>query len=146
MALRILFVCSGNICRSPLAEYLARDRWKEADITTASAGTFARRGEPATPLMIQMGREQGVELTPHSATPLNEADEPDVVFGMERHHIEAARARFPNLPSDHIMLLGAPGIDDPYGLGEVAYRRSADIIAAALDAVDLTPYLERTER
>ena len=134
MATSVLFVCSGNICRSPMAEYLARRRFVDHDIVFSSAGTMAIGDEPATPEAIGVMHDLGIDMTGHRATPLDEAAEPDLVLGMELHHLVAARRRFPDVAPGSIRLLAHPdAIADPYGRGVDAYQTALHQISTALD-------------
>lgn len=87
--------------------------------------------------MVTVGRDYGLDLGPHRATPLDMTDQPDLVYAMERHHIEAASIRFPALADHRIRLLDPNGVDDPYGLGMDRYVATAHAIAEAIDAVDI---------
>jgi len=70
--MKIVFVCTGNICRSPMAEHLFRYRLKEAGVeeppAVTSAGVAAVPGRPASPPAVQVLREAGIDtLEAHRA-------------------------------------------------------------------------------
>ena len=130
-------VCSGNICRSPLAQVAAAAHFRGANVRVSSAGTVAVPGQKATPLMLEVAREHGLDLSDHRATLLREASMPDLVFGMEQEHLVAARRAFPDLPPGSIRLLDHPhAIADPYGRDIAEYRATATHIAAAVSRLD----------
>lgn len=138
----VLFVCSGNICRSPYAEAAARRSLDRHRFTVVSAGTMATPGLPATETMQAVGSERGLDLAEHRARPISEVPRPDWVLGMELHHLVSARSTFPDLPADRILLLDAPrSVPDPYGRDRSSYEASADQIDAALER--LVPVLDR---
>ena len=90
----ILFVCSGNYCRSPLAEGLARLRLKQAGydtrFSTRSAGTLSEyEGQLCAPLIQEVLREIGAEEQanpPHRITP-GEIEQAAVIFGVAQEHV-----------------------------------------------------------
>lgn len=88
----ILVVCTGNICRSPIAEELLRRelvrRFGAAAPDVSSAGTIAWDGNPATPETVIAARERGVEIQGHRARGLTRAmvDEADLVLCMAAEH------------------------------------------------------------
>lgn len=138
---RVLFVCTGNICRSAFAEVAARSLFDGGRFAFSSAGTHAVRGDAATPRMQIMASEHELDLSTHRATPLDALGQPDVVFGMEQRHLNAARAQFPDLDASHIRLLDHPNaIVDPYGLDMRSYRTTARHIESALTALDLASF------
>jgi len=132
---RVLFLCTGNICRSPLAQVVAQDRFGETFRFT-SAGTHAIEGTEATEHTRTLATERGLDLSSHSATLLTNCSQPDAVIGMEQHHLVAARHQFPELDVSRIRLLAHPvGITDPYLRSFDVYRAAAQNIDKAFDAL-----------
>ncbi|HEC99476.1 MAG TPA: low molecular weight protein arginine phosphatase [Proteobacteria bacterium] len=87
----VLFVCTGNICRSPMAEAILKKMVPaEADIHVFSAGSHAREGNLATENSISVSREAGIDLRSHRARKLTTdmAREADMILAMEPLHIE----------------------------------------------------------
>lgn len=92
----VLFVCLGNICRSPLAEAMARKRLAEAglDVSVASCGTGGwHAGEGADPRMIAAARAAGHDLSKHRARQLRERDFAyfDLLLAMDRDNLRELR-------------------------------------------------------
>ena len=136
--IHILMVCSGNICRSPLAEAAARHRFPGDAISVSSAGSIAVTGQPATALMREVAEEHALDLGAHRATPLHRSPQPDYVFGMELEHLVAARQVFPDLDPGRIRLLDHPrDIADPDGRDRTAYRATADQIIEAVSRLEV---------
>ena len=97
----ILVVCSGNICRSPIAEGLLRRALERRLGGTApvvgSAGTIAIDGAPAMPESIEAARERGVDIRMHTARPLTPEliDDADLVVTMAAEHRDEVRRLVP---------------------------------------------------
>lgn len=139
---RILFVCTGNTCRSPMAEALARSLLEDRSLEFASAGLSAEEGAPASePARAVMAR-RGLDLESHRARRVGDAilAEAALVLAMEAKH----RDRLAGFPSSEgkVMLLSewagtpppGPGVDDPYGKGESDYELTADRLAELIEA------------
>ena len=135
---RVLFVCTGNTCRSALAEGLARARLgPEAGVTFESAGLYALNGAPATPHALVVAAEEGVDLGAHRARPITV----EMVEGADRVYVmtraqQDGLARMGAGVRDRVALLDPSGDDipDPYGGDLDAYHRARDRIAAAVEA------------
>lgn len=142
----ILFVCSGNRCRSPLAAAMAtrmlarREGVDELELLAAgyrieSAGTGCLRGAPATPEAQAAAAARGLDLSTHEAQPLTHAvlERADEIFVMTRAHRDSIAEFAPDAvarvrPLDR----RARDIPDPYGHGQQAYEKIADILQDAL--------------
>ena len=91
---RILFVCAGNICRSPLGEgilrHLAREQRLEHVVETASAGTGGwHQGDPPDQRSIRVARERGIDISRQRARQLRSGDfdSYDLIFAMDRDNL-----------------------------------------------------------
>jgi len=95
--MKLLFVCTGNTCRSPLASAIARklaaDRGQR-DVQIDSAGTSPWEGAPASDGALLVGLERQLDLSPHRARQLTRemVQSSDVILGMGPHHLERIEA------------------------------------------------------
>ncbi|MFH1146504.1 MAG: hypothetical protein V1736_02205 [Pseudomonadota bacterium] len=135
----VLFVCTGNICRSPAAERVFQNAISDlADFRVHSAGTHAREGNQATESMIIACREEDFDLTGHRAKKLTPEmiREAEIVLTMERLHteyvlsldLESLEKTF-NLAWFAGYPLYTDSIPDPYGCSLREYRRCLSIIS-----------------
>jgi protein-tyrosine phosphatase len=144
----ILFVCTGNTCRSPLAEVLAcaeleRRGWHHVRI--GSAGIAAHEGDAASEYAVEVARRRGLDIAEHRSRSLTPelVDWADLVLGMSPSHLWAVEQLG---GEDRATLLsdfaaghegGAHAIPDPFGLDAAAYEETIGeldrLIRAALD-------------
>jgi protein-tyrosine-phosphatase len=103
----------------------------------SSAGTHAIAQQHATDTMQQVAADLDLDLSQHRAIPLRECEQPDLVLGMDQHHLVATRAQFPDLDASQIRLFDHPNaVVDPYGLDLLTYQKTAAQIVRALQATD----------
>ncbi|HEX7255597.1 MAG TPA: hypothetical protein VF236_06685 [Gaiellaceae bacterium] len=118
--MRVLFVCTGNTCRSPFAAAVAR---REGHVDAESAGLAPSTGDEPPDDAITVARELGFDLSSHHARPLTEdlLERADVVVGMTAAHVSVLEGRGAR---GKARLLGEADVDDPIGRGRDAYRRA----------------------
>jgi len=139
----ILFICTGNICRSPMAEGLMDQLIKgHDDLRCLSAGVGAVDGQPPSRAAVEVMAELGVDISHHSSLALRPGlvDQATVIFTMTQQHRDVLHALYPE-SAEKIYVLQelqslVPGesvdVADPIGMSVEVYRRTRDQIRAAL--------------
>lgn len=114
--MKILFVCTGNLCRSPTAEVLlksALDRLGCEGIEAASVGTWAYPGSPATPEAVDTMRRRGIDLSEHRSRPVEQAElsATDLIVVMTSVHEREIRMLAPDVMDKVVLLKELPEFD-----------------------------------
>jgi protein-tyrosine-phosphatase len=139
----ILFVCTGNVCRSPMAVGLLRRRLAERGLDSQyevlSAGVYALDKQPASRNAIFVMAERGIDITDHKAHTVTGSDmvRSNLVLAMSREHTQALRQSWPNYGWKVYLLSEMAGerkdVKDPYGGSVDQYRAGADMISRYID-------------
>ena len=140
----ILFVCTGNTCRSPMAEGLLRHALRDdKSFRILSAGVAANSGAPANPETVTILRESGIDLENHLSRPITSdlVREAMLILAMTDVHKEIILELFPEA-GERVFLLGEFSRDpafheipDPIGGGRAAYIETRDAIVSAIPAL-----------
>jgi protein-tyrosine-phosphatase len=139
---KLLFVCSGNTCRSPLAEGIAKKIFPETllkEVEISSAGSSALDGLPASSLAVQVAGTHSIDLTEHKATLLNKAlvNNADLIITMGSTHRNTVGVIEPSA-LDYTFILTdfcddeSGDIPDPIGQGVGEYDKTSLIFEKCL--------------
>ncbi len=145
MRYTMMMVCTGNTCRSPMAEGIARQMvathldilpkdLESAGIEIVSAGAFASSGAPATPEAARAVANEGIDISKHRSTPLTRelVDSADVIYCMTDSHRDAVLSLVPSARGKTHRLDPGADIPDPIGADDVVYRATAEAIRRGL--------------
>ncbi len=149
--MRILIVCTGNICRSPTAEALLRHHLQQASldgqVSVDSAGTENWNvGSSPSTLAVELAAVRGYDLSALRARQIstNDFDAFDLILGLDRGHIHKLERLRPRVCRARIMLLMECGgvepleVPDPYSRGREEYSYSLDLIESAMPGLVAT--------
>jgi protein-tyrosine-phosphatase len=154
--MNILFVCTGNICRSPMAEgIMKKSLWmaKMKNVAVSSAGTLALDGNKATKEAFMASRDQGVDLSEHRARMIDKemVERSDMICVMGLEQREAILEEFPEAEKKICFLgkfidgsEGREEIQDPYGNSIYHYRLCFSEISMAVKG--LIDFLQRQKK
>ena len=141
----ILTVCTGNICRSPLAEYRFKELLVDKEIAVTSAGVNALVGQSPDDSALLIAEENGFDLKAHKGQALTESivKENELILVMENHHKKLICDLYP-FSTGKVFLLGR-WLDDPEIIDP--YKKSIDMFRAIYEKIDQScrhwkPYLE----
>jgi tRNA threonylcarbamoyl adenosine modification protein (Sua5/YciO/YrdC/YwlC family) len=143
----VVFVCTGNTCRSPMAELLMRarlaefvgcsvDELEEHGVVVMSAGIAAAPGcPPSSEAVLVMKEDYGLDLTRHEAQPLTDqlVHHADLILTMTQSHLQSIVERWPSAAERaRVLMQNRADVCDPIGQTIGAYRRCAEQIAEAI--------------
>ena len=145
----VLMVCMGNICRSPTAEGVLRDKLARAglahEVVVDSAGTHAwHEGEPPDPRSVRHARQRGYDIAGQRARPVLDADFErfDLILAMDSDNLGLLQERCPTQHQGKLGRLAVHGrrhagtsVPDPYSGGAVGFERVLDLIEDACDGL-----------
>ncbi len=154
--MRVLFICDGNICRSPLAAAYLRRRASLLGIEgldVDSAGLLGIENSPAAPFSIAVGADAGLDLRDHRSKGVTagEVHKTDLVLVMTTTQLQTLARRFPGGAAKRLLLrafehgetprANPPGLDDPVQGPIEGYRRAFAIMRTCVD--HLASHLKR---
>lgn len=143
--MRILFVCTGNICRSAMAHYYIKEKLRELGIENKyiieSAGTNAYTGDRATEYAIEVMKKYNADLTEHVATNIEDSkiNQADLIICMTYAHKRKLITKYPELEEKTFTLKEYVGekqyidVDDPWGFGKEVYEACSKEIVYYMD-------------
>jgi protein-tyrosine-phosphatase len=143
---KIMFVCTGNICRSPMAQYYMQKRVfdlkKENEYYIISAGTNAQNGQRATINAVEAMKKYNINMENHRATNIMDSEvlSCDLIFTLTKNHKDILIRMFPELIGKVYTLIEyiSPDqeyidIDDPWGYDINVYTECARQIVNSVD-------------
>lgn len=142
--MNIVFICTGNTCRSPMAEGLLKDmaEKKGIELNVTSAGIFAFDGQEVSRDAVHVMKEEGIDISQHRARIVHREllESADLILTMSRSHKRELLRRYDFL-NDKVYTLKEyvyqieEDIEDPFGRGIEAYREAKEEIKEVLEDI-----------
>lgn len=139
--MKIIFICTGNTCRSPMAEGILRDLAEKNNlhIQVQSAGTHAAINAPAATFAIEAMKDIGIDISSHKSNQVNSEllEKADLVLTMSKSHKKQILHQYPSI-KDKVFLLNeyafttSRDIEDPFGAPLRYYEKARDEISEAI--------------
>lgn len=133
---RVLVICVGNICRSPMAEGLLREALPDCRLSSAGLGALV--GHPADPIAIELMQARGVDIGGHRARQLHGAMmvESDLVLVMELNQQRHLEKQYPLARGKIFRVCESLKTDvaDPYRQGRGAFEEALGLIAQGVES------------
>lgn len=139
--MKLIMVCTGNTCRSPLAEAIMLDKMKDdpyfKDFAVASCGIYAMSGDSASSGSIKVAKAHNLSLENHRAKPLTvyHMVEADRVYTMTEEQAEVLKIRFSDFSDKIFAINPAHNISDPYGQDDEVYEKTYQEINQAVENI-----------
>lgn len=135
----VLMVCAGNICRSPTAEYLLKNKLSGKKVAVSSAGLTALEGKVADALAQELAKEQGIDMSEHQGRQLTGTlvAQNSLILVMEQRHLTDLCSRYPQARGKTFLLgkwIGDKEIPDPYRQSREAFEHVYELIDSACGA------------
>ncbi len=136
---RILILCIGNICRSPIAEAMLQERLlsNSSPISVSSAGLHAMVGSPADPISQELMRERGIDISQHRARQFTReiAFGADLIFTMDLEQQHQVESQLPSMRGRVHRIGKISGFDvpDPYKRPRVIFEQSLALIEQGIN-------------
>ena len=134
--MKVIFVCTGNTCRSPMAEGIFKSLVQDKEYSVKSAGLSAAEGIPPTQNAVVACGEIGIDISEHKSEPFVYDESTDLFVAMTMEH--ALYLTQLKVPKNKIYVLD---VSDPYGGDIEVYRKTRDQILKALKTL-----LEKIEK
>lgn len=145
--IKIVFICTANICRSPMAEGILRHKALLAgrdDIEVSSMGVQGMDDQPASDFAQEVCKENDIDISQHRSRPISgeELQEADLILCMESFHAKVLTTYFPWY-KDRVFLMGAwpekpnrkSPVKDPMGKPMRTYRKAFGLISAHAERI-----------
>ena len=145
--MKIMFVCTGNTCRSAMAHHMLEKMIKEKDnVEVYSCGIYADSGEPATYSAIDVMKEYGVDMNNHRATNIKETkiEQMDLILCATKNHKAQLISKYSDEKEKIFTMKEYAGLDnngqdmdisDPWGYNMNTYRMCAAEISLCVDKI-----------